>query len=308
MRAMSEPQPDPAARLGTDLAHRRLRIEHSLWHRDRLEAARGAMIRFLVRAGLTVMGLWGRAYREFLDIRVVENEVRLPGLPRAFDGFRLLQISDLHSDIDPLLVERVASLAGKTTFDLCVLTGDYLDLIGDDWGDSVALTIQLVPHLGPCPLAILGNHDRLAKVPPLEAAGVRVLLNESATIERGGARIWICGVDDAHLYGTHDLRAASAGIPGDECRILLSHSPETFREAASLGYALHLSGHTHGGQICGPGGFPIVRKAPVPRALIAGPWREGAMIGYTSRGTGSCSVPARLNCPPEITVHILKCA
>jgi predicted MPP superfamily phosphohydrolase len=308
MRAMTEPPPALAARLGVELARKRLHIEHSLWRRDRVEAARSAIIRILVRVGLTVMGLWGRAHREFLDIRVVENEVRLHGLPREFDGFRLLQITDLHSDIDPGLIDRVIELAGKTKFDLCVLTGDYLDRIGDDWGDSVALTIRLVPHLGPRPLAILGNHDRLAKVPPLEAAGVRVLLNESVAIERDGARIWICGVDDAHVFGTHDLRAASTGIPEGECRLLLSHSPETWREAAALGYALHLSGHTHGGQICGPGGFPIVRKAPVPRELLAGPWREGSMIGYTSRGTGSCSVPARLNCPPEITVHILKCA
>jgi len=308
MRAMTAVPPDPAARLGAERARRRLQIEHSLWHRDRVELVRSAIVRFIIRAGLTVLGLWGRAHREFLDVRVVENVVRLRGLPPEFDGFCLLQISDLHSDIDPHFIERVAKLVDGTAFDLCVLTGDYLDIIGDDWGDSVALTVKLVPHLGTRPIAILGNHDRLAKVPPLEAAGVRVLLNESVTIERSGARIWICGVDDAHLFGTHDLRAASAGIPEGELRILLSHSPETWREAAALGYALHLSGHTHGGQICGPGGFPIVRKAPVPRALLAGPWSEGAMVGYTSRGTGSCSVPARLNCPPEITIHILKCA
>lgn len=305
---MSEPSTDPAVRLGADFARRRLHLEHSLWHRDRVERLRSAFVRFLVRAGLKATGLWSRATREFLDIRIVENEVRLRDLPPSFDGFRLLQVTDLHSDIDPQFIDRVASLVDRAKFDLCVLTGDYLDRIGDDWGDSVAYTVKLVPHLGERPLAILGNHDRLAKVPPLESAGVRVLLNESVAVERGDARIWICGVDDAHVFRTHDLRAASAGIPAGECRILLSHSPETWREAAALGYSLHLSGHTHGGQICGPGGFPIVRKAPVPRALIAGPWREGGMIGYTSRGTGSCSVPARLNCPPEITVHILKCA
>jgi predicted MPP superfamily phosphohydrolase len=305
---MTDPPPDLAARLGEERARERLEREHKFWHRDRVELFRSAVLRVIIRAGLVATGLWGRAYREFLDIRVVHNEVRIDGLPRAFDGFRLLQISDLHADIDASLVERVAALADSATFDQCVLTGDYLDRIGNHWGDSVALTIRLVPHLGPRPLAILGNHDRLAKVPPLEAAGVRVLLNENVAIERDGARLWICGVDDAHLFRTHDLHAASAGIPPGECRILLSHTPETWREAAALGYALHLSGHTHGGQICGPGGFPIVRKAAVPRALLAGPWHEGAMAGYTSRGTGGCSVPARLNCPPEITIHTLRCA
>jgi predicted MPP superfamily phosphohydrolase len=266
------------------------------------------IIPWIVRTGLRLLGLSRRAYREFLDVQLVENIVVLPSLPRAFDGFRLLQISDLHSDIDPALIDRVIELLDLARFDLCVLTGDYHNQIGDAWDESLALTLRLMPHLGREPLAILGNHDFLAKVPAFEAGGLRVLLNESVAIERDGARVWICGVDDAHVFGTHDLRAASAGIPDGECRLLLSHSPETWREAADLGYALHLSGHTHGGQICLPGGFPIVRKAPVPRPLLAGPWREGEMLGYTSRGTGSCSVPARLNCPPEITIHILKCA
>jgi len=239
---------------------------------------------------------------------LVENVVPLPALPAAFDGFRLLQLSDLHSDIDPALIGRVIERVNEARFDRCVLTGDYHDRIGVPWADSLAATLSLIPHLGPEPLAILGNHDFLAKVPHFEAAGLRVLLNESVSIERDGAQLWICGVDDAHLYGTHDLRAASAGIPEGDCRILLSHSPETWQEATDLGYALHLSGHTHGGQLCLPGGIAILRKAPVRRALIAGSWRAGAMHGYTSRGTGSCTVAARFHCPPEITIHILRCA
>jgi predicted MPP superfamily phosphohydrolase len=309
---MFDPPPDLVARLGADLVRERLRREREIWKRKNGTSLRSIwdplIIPWTVRAGLRVTGLSRRAYREFLDVRVVENVVALPSLPAAFDGFRLLQISDLHSDIDPALIERVIELLAVSRFDRCVLTGDYHNQIGTPWDESLALTLRLMPHLGPQPLAILGNHDFLAKVPPFEAGGLRVLLNESVAIETGGERLWICGVDDAHLFRTHDLRAASAGIPAHECRILLSHSPETWREAASLGYALQLSGHTHGGQLCLPGGFPIVRKAPVPRALLAGAWREGGMIGYTSRGTGSCSVAARLNCPPEITIHILRSA
>ena len=89
--------------------------------------------------------------------------------------------------------------------------------------------------------------------------------------------------------------------------ILLSHSPETHREAAALGYDLQLSGHTHGGQICLPGGIPILHNAPgCRRELIAGPWREGSMLGYTSRGAGAAGVAARFFCPPEITIHTLR--
>lgn len=95
-------------------------------------------------------------------------------------------------------------------------------------------------------------------------------------------------------------------MPAGEPAILLSHSPETWREAAALKFDLLLAGHTHGGQLCLPGGMPLVRNAPVPRRLLAGPWTEGTLTGYTSRGTGACGVAARLFCPPEITLHTLR--
>jgi len=299
---MFEPSAELVARLGPDRIAARLARERRLWVGERRVAAR------IARLGLRLLGLAGRAYHEFLDVQLVENIVTLPGLPRAFDGFRLLQLTDLHSDIDPALIDRVIERLADAHFDRAVLTGDYHNEIGLPWDDSLALTLRLVPHLGANPLAVLGNHDFLAKVEPLEAGGLRVLLNESVAIERDGARLWLCGVDDAHSFRTHDLRAASAGIPSGECRVLLSHTPETADDAAALGYDLHLSGHTHGGQICLPGGRIIVRKARVPRPLLAGPWNVGRMIGYTSRGTGSCGVAGRLNCPPEITTHILRCA
>ncbi|MDD5200306.1 MAG: metallophosphoesterase [Terrimicrobiaceae bacterium] len=309
---MFEPSADLVARLGADRVAIRLAHERALWRRKRRmgwwSLARPMSVPWVVRAGLRTLGLSKRAYLEYLDVRIVENIVLLHALPQAFDGFRLLQISDLHSDLDPALIDRVIERLGDARFDRCVLTGDYHDQIGLPWDRSLALTLRLAPYLGKAPLAILGNHDFLAKVPALEAGGLRVLLNESTAIEIGGERLWICGVDDPHSFGTHDLRRAGAGIPAAECRILLSHSPETAEEAATLGYALHLSGHTHGGQLCLPGGRIIVRKAPVPTALLAGPWKVGAMCGYTSRGTGGSGVAARLNCPAEITIHILRCA
>jgi predicted MPP superfamily phosphohydrolase len=296
---------DPAARLGPKLARQRLALEAQLWKRK--QHSQGArLIRATVKTGLAVLGLSRRAYRNFLDVRLVENVVRIPSLPPAFEGFRLLQITDLHSDLDPQLIDCVIGLLQNVSFDQCVLTGDYHNEIGTLWDRSMEHTLRLIPHLGTRPLGVPGNHDFLAKFSILEEGGLRMLLNESVSLERNGARLWICGVDDAHLFRTHDLEAACRDIPAAECRILLSHTPETWQEAARLGYALHLSGHTHGGQICLPGGYPIIRKAAVPRALLAGPWRVDDMAGYTSRGTGSCSVAARLNCPPEITLHILR--
>jgi len=250
--------------------------------------------------------LAGPAYRSFLDIRIVENEVRLVGLPPAFEGFRLLQLADLHCDLDPAIVDTVLSRLHALAYDFAVLTGDYHNRVRDEHDISLEQMGRLIPHLKAPALAILGNHDFIEKVAYLEAAGLKVLLNETHPVEREGGRLWICGIDDPHFFHTHDLQAARRGVPAGEMAILLSHSPETYHEAEALGYRLLLAGHTHGGQLCLPGGFPILRNAPVPRAMLAGPWRFGRLAGYTSRGTGACGVAARLFCPPEITIHILK--
>lgn len=312
---MSPPFPTSAgllARLGPELTERRRRRELALWRRKRREGPWALVswvrVPVVIHLGLSILGLRRRAYREFLDIRAVENTVGIRNLPRAFDGFRLMQISDLHPDIDDTLVDRVIERIPQGGFDQCVVTGDYSDTIGKPWDHALELMRKLIPHLGADPLAILGNHDFLAVVEPLETAGLRVLLNENVRLRRGDDSIWLCGIDDPHSFGTHDLARASAGIPDGACRILLAHSPEVAAQAAALGYALQLSGHTHGGQICLPGGGIIVRKAPVRTALLAGAWEEDGMPGYTSRGTGGCTYPARLNCPPEITIHILRCA
>ena len=88
--------------------------------------------------------------------------------------------------------------------------------------------------------------------------------------------------------------------------MLLSHTPEIYRQAANADFNLMLSGHTHGGQICLPGRIPITLNAALPRQMGAGPWKHRAMDGYTSVGAGSSVVPVRFNCRPEITLHHLQ--
>ncbi len=95
-------------------------------------------------------------------------------------------------------------------------------------------------------------------------------------------------------------------IPDGVISILLSHTPEIYRQAAHADFDLLLSGHTHGGQICLPGAIPITLDATLPRRMGSGPWRYRRMVGYTSVGVGSCLVAVRLNCPPEITLHRLR--
>lgn len=303
-------------RLGEERTRHRLNLQEQLVRR---KVAQGlgpfALERFFsvnacIGSLISAMGLGKRGLLNALDLRVEEHEVVISGLPEAFEGFRLLQLADLHCDLDPRIMERISGIITATRHDAVVLTGDYHNDVRRPFDDSVSEMLCLLPLLHPVRFAVLGNHDVLEKVSPLEEAGLPFLLNEARPIERDGKRLWICGVDDPHFFRTHDLVRARALVPSgepSEPTILLSHSPETYRQAAALGYDLHLSGHTHGGQICLPGGFPIYRNAPgCRREHLAGPWREEKMIGYTSRGTGSAGVAARFHCPPEITVHILR--
>ena len=152
---------------------------------------------------------------------------------------------------------------------------------------------------------MLGNHDTICLLPGLEAMGIRILLNESVVLEREGQRLHLAGIDDAHFYGMGDIEKAAASIPQDAFSILISHTPEIYREAARAKFNVVLSGHTHGGQICLPGRIPITLDLILPRAMGFGAWEYEGMLGYTSVGAGSSIVPVRFNCPPEITLHHL---
>jgi predicted MPP superfamily phosphohydrolase len=259
-----------------------------------------------IRNALRLVGLHGRGRRNAVTIELREHEVRLPRLPAAFDGYRILQLSDLHVDMRPdfvpALIERVRGVA----YDLCVLTGDYRARTFGPFAPAVEGLARLRPHLGGEPLAILGNHDTIRMLPGMEAAGYRVLMNEWTRVARGGEALYVAGIDDAHYYQMQNFHRAAHDIPAGACAILLSHTPETYRHAAHAGFDLMLSGHTHGGQICLPGGVPVITDADVPRRFARGTWRYHDLVGYTSVGAGTSIVDIRLNCPPEITLHRLR--
>lgn len=262
----------------------------------------------MVGGVLRILGAREALRRRFLDVQIVRQEWKIPALPVVFDGFRLLQLSDLHCDLDIELTPVIEKLVRATPHDAAVLTGDFRNSMDGDQGPCLREMERICAVLAETRFAILGNHDFLEMVPALERIGLPTLLNESACLVREGRRLGICGIDDPHFYKTHDLAKARAKIPHDDCAILLSHSPETFAAAASEGFQLMLSGHTHGGQICLPGGHALVVPCRVPRKFVAGRWIHGDLQGYTSRGTGGCGIAARWNCPPEITLHILRAA
>ncbi len=301
-----------AQRLGPDLLRKRVTAQADIWARKshqgqgifRIE--RLLPVNAIVRSVLWLFCAEELGRRNCLDVELVERDVILPGLPEVFDGFRLLHLTDLHCDLQPELIDVLIEMLGELQYDATVLTGDYHNRIGEDYDLSLDLMARLLRSLHGPRYGSLGNHDFIEKVAFLEAAGLPILLNEAMPLEREGQRIWFCGIDDPNFFRTHDLRKAREAVAAGETAILLSHSPEPYREAAEAGYALLLCGHTHGGQICLPGGKAILHNYSGPRRLVAGGWTQGKMSGYTSRGTGSCGVAARYFCRPEITIHTLR--
>lgn len=300
------------ARLGRVHARARLGIEadhaRQVFHRARsiFHPENWYSLASLVPFALKLAGLHGRALRNARTVSVVDNPVSLPGLPRAFDGFRILHLSDLHIDASDESAHAIVEASRSVDYDVCVLTGDYRFRTSGPIEPTLRGLERLRGSLSGAVYAVLGNHDSVLMLPALEDAGYTVLMNEHAVIERSGAELYLAGIDDAHFFGVENFDRALGGVPPEATTVLLSHTPEVYRQAAHLSIDLLLCGHTHGGQICLPGGYPLFVDARIPRRLGRGPWRQGAMQGYTSPGAGTSIAEARLNCPAEITVHTLR--
>jgi uncharacterized protein len=260
----------------------------------------------VIRTALKLSGLYWRGRRNAERIHVRHNEVTFKELPPLFDGFTILHLSDLHVDMNEGAMRHVSELVGDLRYDLCVLTGDYRGKTFGPFEATLNGIARVRTHLREPVYGVLGNHDTIQMIPGMEAMGIRMLLNECETIRRGDQRIHLAGIDDAHYFRVDNIEKAGSQIPDGEFSILLSHTPEIYRQAAHADFNLLLSGHTHGGQICLPGSIPITLDSVLPRRMGAGAWRYHDMFGYTSVGAGSCIVAVRLNCPPEITLHHLR--
>ncbi|MDB5901643.1 MAG: metallophosphoesterase [Betaproteobacteria bacterium] len=243
---------------------------------------------------------------------VCRVDIPIEGLHPDLEGFRIVQISDLHVGltIRRRYVERVVELAESLTPDMIALTGDIVD-------GSVA---ALAPHVEPLrrltatpTFFILGNHDCYSGAAPwiahFKTMGMRVLLNSNEVMTRGAARLLIGGVVDPALRMSNpDLepRADHAAANGGDAdlRVLLAHNPKLAPLGARAGFDLQLSGHTHAGQF-----FPwtlAVRLVHAPH--VAGLSREGRMHVYVSAGTGTWGPPVRFGTKPELTVVRLVAA
>ncbi len=299
------------ARLGRLHARQRLGIEDEREGRvfgrgvDVLRLKKWYHSATIIRAALMATGLYWRARKNAENIKIRRHDIRSPEVPDSFDGFTILHLSDLHADMNDGAMRRLLELLPTVSYDVCVLTGDYRGKTYGPYLEAIEGLVRVRARLEGPVYAVLGNHDTIHMVPRLEEIGIRMLLDESEAIERGGEHIHLVGIDDAHYYRVDNIEKAASGVPAAEFSILLSHTPEIYRQAAHAGFKLMLSGHTHGGQICLPGAIPIVLDSVLPRRMGAGAWNYQDMAGYTSVGVGSCVLPVRLNCPPEITLHRL---
>ena len=298
---------DLSNRLGCKAWQQRQRIENSVKH-----IAKGKKLKNpppwcqyrILKSALRISGLWGVTYKQYLNPIVERNTFHITDLKSDLNGFKILQISDLHLDLDPAYLPSLVECIKALEYDLCVLTGDFQNSFNA--ADQVVSLIRpLLDEIRTQVFAVPGNHDTSDLISKLETAGLPFLLNENIPLKIQKSNFYLCGVDDPIYYRSHNLAKARLGVPEKELTILLSHVPTTGPEASVLGYDIQLSGHTHGGQICLPGGIPIA-KGSSPRTRIKGPWQEGNLQGYTSSGVGASHIPARLFCPSEITLHTLR--
>ncbi len=258
----------------------------------------------ILEFGLRLLRLWNRGRSNATRFELNENTVGITHLPAAFEGFRILQLTDMHFSDESDSLTGLLEILEDVHYDLCVLTGDYSSGFTETPGLKSRM-VQLQQSIRTETLAILGNHDSIFMVPWMEDLGVRFLLNESHQIEKSGDSITIAGVDDYHRFRLSNLEKALLDID-TEVVILLNHSPEQYRQAAYAGVDLYLAGHTHGGQICLPNGFAPKLNIECGRQVGKGRWQFKKMQGYTSRGVGASVVPVRFNCPPEVVVHVLE--
>ncbi|HVV50958.1 MAG TPA: metallophosphoesterase [Polyangia bacterium] len=241
--------------------------------------------------------------------RVREHAVAIGGLPAAFDGYRVAQISDLHCGpfASGARVDGWVESVNRLQADLVAVTGDLI-ANGSRFVPVVAASLGRLRGRDGV-FACMGNHDYFADgeemALALERAGLTLLRNRGVEVRRDGGALYVAGVDDTWT-GRHDLPAALAARPDGAPVLLLAHDPALFPDAAKRGVALTLSGHTHGGQL----GVPFFAKrfnlARSITRFTTGLYRIGAATLYVTRGLGTTGMPIRLFVPPEITVITLR--
>lgn len=241
---------------------------------------------------------------------VVQVPVTLPHLAQEFEGYRIVQVTDIHAD-QWMTRDRLADVV--TTInqqhpDAVMLTGDFVTKAAEKYAPTLQALADLQPKDGS--FAVLGNHDQWTKpkllTETLQSIGIDVLKNQFHTIYRGNSELQIAGVGDVWAK-QDDLPAVLQQLPIAGAAIMLAHEPDFADETAATGrFDLQLSGHSHGGQVY----LPFYKRVtpPLGRKYPIGQYQVGSLIQYTSRGVGMARPRLRFNCRPEVTVLTLHAA
>lgn len=236
-------------------------------------------------------------------VRLDQRSLTVTGLPAALDGLRVGLITDVH--LSPMVpaddIRAAVDLLAAARPDVVALGGDY---VTDADVTRAAPVAELLAPLAVAPLgafAVLGNHDDDRVVPAaLAARGFAVLRDQRTRLTWRGETLDVVGL----RYWTRRLPDITRVVKGaGPTTVMLAHDPRRLREAATLDVQLVLAGHTHGGQVVLPGvGAVAARRFPV----VAGEATEGNCRLFVSRGVGTVFVPVRINCPPEVSVLVLR--
>ncbi|MDH5670767.1 MAG: metallophosphoesterase [Myxococcales bacterium] len=283
-----------------------------------LEGAGGvevARLRALIVVSLTAVAVLVSVASGVRSPAVKRVELELPGWPQALDGYRVVQLSDIHigSLIGKRFAERLVERCNALAPDLLAITGDLVDGSVHHLGDQVSPFGRLQARDGV--YFCTGNHDHYSGAARwsqrLAELGIQVLRNRRVTVQAAPGRADACfelaGVDDITSRraggGGHDLEAALEGWDGKSPLLLLAHNPLSFEHASRRGVHLQLSGHTHGGQI-----WPFGYLVRLQTRFVGGHYRNGTSQLYVSLGTGYWGPPMRLLAPSEITEVVLRSA
>lgn len=244
-------------------------------------------------------------------VDITTPSIVLPNMPDAFNGYRIVQVSDFHLGtwLNTQDMFEIVDLINQQEPDLIAITGDFISFSPSKFiSDLFKILSKLKSKDGV--LAVLGNHDHYTDAQlireTLDQSNIIELRNKIHSIVRNSSQLLFAGIDD-YMTRNSDLDKVIAQIPNsDNTVILLAHEPDFADISAASGrFAMQISGHTHGGQIC----LPFYGNLYLPRygrKYPSGKYSVEDMVLYTNRGLGTSWLKFRFNCPPEITVFQLN--
>jgi len=254
--------------------------------------------------------VFGDAFSPYV-IDVTDHRIPLRNLSSNFDGYKIIQITDLHmgSWLNRERLLEVVELVNELQPDLVAITGDFI-VKGEieSQADNLIFALSQLQAMDGV-VGVLGNHDYVANVERtrevLQQANVLELPNEHIIIERDSAKLVIAGLDDVWA-DQHDIAKLTSQIPEGLPVVLMAHEPDIADKTSRTGrFGLQISGHSHGGQIrTSDGNAPVLPWLGEKYSI--GRYQVKDMIQYTNRGIGMTGIPIRINCPPEISIFNLE--